>query len=264
MIKTLDKNSSIDEIMLTLNDDGAVIIANLVTDNVVDKISKELRPYYDTQGTKFQDDFNGYTTLRLYTVPRKSRASLGLLAHEKIMEIIGAVLLPHCENFQVGSSTAIEIYPGEKDQELHRDDDDYPKRIPGVEWQVSVLWAFDDFTKENGATRLVPNSHDLRNIEDVREDDIVQAVMPKGSVLIYMGATIHGGGANKSNLPRGCMISTYSLGWLKQEENHFLSIPREVVDSYPDHIRRLLGYQSHGKSLGTYPGVPGGVWPEDD
>ena len=67
MIKTLDKNSSIDEIMLTLNDDGAVIIANLVSDNIVDKISKELRPYYDTQGTKFQDDFNGYTTCLLYT-----------------------------------------------------------------------------------------------------------------------------------------------------------------------------------------------------
>jgi ectoine hydroxylase-related dioxygenase (phytanoyl-CoA dioxygenase family) len=262
MIRTFDKNATNDEILQALNEDGGVIVANLVSDDVVDAVTRELRPYYDKQGTKFQDDFNGYTTLRLYTVPGKSRASLELLAHERVMEIIGAVLHPHCENFQVGSSTSIEIYPGETDQELHRDDDFYPKRIPGVEWQVSALWAFDDFTKENGATRVVPGSHDLRDVEDVTEDDIVQAVMPKGSVLIYMGATLHGGGANNSELPRGCMISTYSLGWLKQEENHYLSIPREVVDSYPDHVRRLLGYQSHGPYLGTYPGVPDGVWTE--
>lgn len=264
MIKTLNKNSSIDEIIKTLNGDGAVIIANLVEDEVVDKVLKELRPHYEKQGTKFQSDFNGYTTLRLYTVPGKSRASFELLAHPRVMEVCDAVLLPHCENYQVGSSTSIEIYPGEENQELHRDDDFYPKRIPGVEWQVSALWAFDDFTEENGATRVVPKSHDLREIADIPEDDVVQAVMPRGSVLFYMGATVHGGGANNSELPRGCMISTYSLGWLKQEENHYLSIPREVVDSYPDQIRRLLGYQSHGPELGTYPGVPDGVWPEDD
>jgi len=261
MIKSLDKNSSINEIMQALNDDGGVIIANLVSDDVVDKVSKELRPHYDAQGTKFQDDFNGYTTLRLYAVPGLSRAAaLDLFAHPRVMDVVGAVLYPHCETFRVGSSTSIEIYPGEKDQELHRDDDFYPIRIPDVEFQLSAMWALDDFTEENGATRVVPGSHDLRSIDDVSEDDIVQAVMPKGSVLFYMGSTIHGGGANKSDLPRGGMISTYALGWLRQEENQYLSIPREVADSYPDHVRRLLGYQSHGPYLGTYPGVPDGVW----
>ena len=129
MIKTLNKNSSIDEIMKALHSDGAVIVANLVDDEVVDKVLKELKPHYDKQGTKFQSDFNGYTTLRLYTVPGKSRASFELLAHPRVMEVCDAVLLPHCENYQVGSSTAIEIYHGEKKQELHRDDDFYPKRI---------------------------------------------------------------------------------------------------------------------------------------
>jgi ectoine hydroxylase-related dioxygenase (phytanoyl-CoA dioxygenase family) len=262
MINTLDKNSSVDEITKALNEDGGVIVANLVSEDVVDKVSEELRPHYDTKGTTFQGDFNGYTTLRLYAVPGLSRASLELLAHPCVMDVAGAVLHPHCENFRVGSSTSIEIYPGEKNQELHRDDDFYPMRIPGVEWQMSALWALDDFNEENGATRVVPNSHDLREVDDVSEDDIVQAVMPKGSVLFYMGTTIHGGGANISDAPRGCMITTYSLGWLRQEENQYLSIPRDVVDSYPEHVRRLLGYQSHGPYLGTYPGVPDGVWPE--
>jgi 3-phosphoshikimate 1-carboxyvinyltransferase len=62
------------------------------------------------------------------------------------------------------------------------------------------------------------------------------------------------------NDTRTGLITTYSLGWLRQEENHYLSVPREVADSYPDHVRRLMGYQSHGSMLGVWPGDPDGNW----
>jgi len=260
LIRTLDKNSPTDEILQGLNDDGGVIVANLASDDVVDQVSKELRPHYDAHGTKHQDDFNGYTTLRIFAVPGVSRASLDLIAHPRVLEVADGVLDPHCDNFQLGSTTAIEIHPGEKDQVLHRDDGIYPVRIPDVEFQISALWALDDFTEENGATRLVPGSHDLRSVDNVAEHDVVQAVMPRGSVLFYMGSTIHGGGANRSDSPRSGLINTYSLGWLRQEDNQYLSISREVADSFPEHVRRLLGYQTHGQCLGTYPGDPDGYW----
>ncbi len=51
------------------------------------------------------------------------------------------------------------------------------------------------------------------------------------------------------------LINTYSLGWLRQEENHYPAIPREVADSYPERIRQLMGYQPHGPILGSYPGT---------
>ncbi len=260
MLKTLDKNSSTNEILHALNDDGGVIVANQVSDVVVDQVSKELRPHFVEHGTKHQDDFNGYMTLRIYAVPGVSRASLDLIAHQRCLEVADGILNPHCDNFQLGSTTAIEIHPGESDQELHRDDAIYPIRIPDVEFQVSAMWALDDFTEENGATRVVPGSHDLRSIDGVSADDITQAAMPKGSVLFYMGSTIHGGGANRSTLPRSGVISTYSLGWLRQEDNQYLSIPRDVADSFPEHVRRLMGYQTHCQSLGTYPGDPDGLW----
>jgi ectoine hydroxylase-related dioxygenase (phytanoyl-CoA dioxygenase family) len=133
-------------------------------------------------------------------------------------------------------------------------------RIPGVEFQIAAMWALDDFTIENGATRVVSGSQDLREISSVTASDIEQAVMAKGSVLFYLGSTIHGGGANQSQGPRSGLINTYSLGWLRQEENQYLTIPREVADSYPEHVRRLMGYQSHGASLGVYPDDPDGHW----
>ncbi|WP_268890610.1 phytanoyl-CoA dioxygenase family protein [Curvivirga aplysinae] len=95
---------------------------------------------------------------------------------------------------------------------------------------------------------------------DLSDAIIEQAVMPKGSVVVYLGSTIHGGGANKSTSSRSGLINTYSLGWLRQEENQYLTIPREIADSYPEHIRRLIGYQVHGDHLGVYPGDPDGKW----
>ncbi len=260
MLQTLASQSNSDEIVSALLQDSGVIVANQAQDDLINRIVSELRPHFDKQGHKFQNNFNGYDTLRLGAILGLSHSAAELIAHSRVMEIADAVLRPHCDNYRIGSSTAIEISPGEADQVLHRDDDFYPFRIPNVEFQISAMWALDDFTLENGATRVVLGSNDMRDVSNVKDADIVQAVMSKGSVLYYLGATIHGGGANRSQLPRSGLITTYSLGWLRQEENQYLSVPREVADSYPEHVRRLMGYQAHGKYLGVYPNDPDGRW----
>ena len=70
----------------------------------------------------------------------------------------------------------------------------------------------------------------------------------------------HAGGANRASAPRKGLITTYSLGWLRQEENMYLSVPKTKADQYPDAVRRLMGYQGHGRNLGVYPGDPDGYW----
>ena len=260
MLQTFDSQSDIETVVNVLMQDGGVIVANQVDVDLVKRVADELRPHFDAQGRQFQNDFNGFQTLRLGAVLALSRASADLIAHPRVMEVADAVLRPHCESYRIGSCTAIEIYPGEKDQALHRDDDFYPIRYPNVEFQLSAMWALDDFTLENGATRVAPGSNDLRAVSSVAQADIVQAVMPRGSVLYYLGSTIHGGGANRSQAPRSGLINTYSLGWLRQEENQYLSVPREIADSYPEQVRRLMGYQAHGRYLGVYPDDPDGHW----
>lgn len=258
-IQTFDNTSGTDEILSALIADGGAIVSGQAEGKLMDDIMEELRPHFEEQGAMFQNDFNGYSTLRLAGILALSRSAADTIAHPRVIEIADAVLRPHCECYRIGSSTGIEIHPGEADQVLHRDDDFYPIRIPGVEFQISAMWALDDFTLENGATRVVPGSH--RNLqEEAGEDQVVQAVMSKGSVLYYLGSTLHGGGANHAEAPRAGLITTYSLGWLRQEENQYLTIPREIADSYPENIRRLMGYQAHGDYLGVYPDDPDGKW----
>lgn len=237
-----------------LRDEGAFIVPGLVGHDLCDRVRAELRPVFDRHGRRSESDFNGYKTLRISSILRNSRASAELIGHDLVIAMADAILGPHCESYRIGSTTGIEILPGEGDQRLHRDDAIYPLRIPGVEWQIDVMWALDDFTIENGATRVIPRSHRLGAPFQIDPARAVQAVMPKGSALFYLGSVWHGGGANRSNAPRMGLINTYALGWLRQEVNQYLAIPRDIALSYPRRIQELIGYKKHGRILGFFPG----------
>lgn len=258
-LQYFDSSAPLAEVVGALKQDGAAVLRGLVASELVDALAADLRPHFDAEGTKPQNDFNGYKTLRISSILARSRRSAELIGHPRLMEIADAILLPHCLNYRIGSTTGIEIWPGEGNQVLHRDDAIYPIRMPGMEWQLSSNWALTDFTVENGATRVLPGSHRRMETWPPENDaGVVQAVMPKGSVLVYLGTAFHGGGANRSNGPRMGLVNTYSLGWLRQEENQYLSVTREVADSFPESIRRLMGYQGHGRMLGWYPDNPDG------
>jgi len=270
-------------VVAALKRDGAVIIRNQVEDQTADAVLAELREPFDTVGRCDEDDFNGYKTLRVSGILAVSPASADLVGHPRVVEIANAILLANCLNYRIGSLTGIEIHPGEVDQDLHMDDGIYPIRFPDIPFQISAMWSLNDFTGENGATRVVPGSHLRPESKERRgpsvprdpqlatrrererlaspDENVVQAVMPKGSVLFYLGSTFHGGGANKTDTPRAGLVNTYALGWLRQEENQYLNVPREIADGYPDHIRRLMGYQMHG-TLGSYQN-PDGMWVEN-
>jgi ectoine hydroxylase-related dioxygenase (phytanoyl-CoA dioxygenase family) len=255
-ITAFTADDSIADIVAALRRDGAVILQKLVSPALADAVAAELRPFFDAEGTKPQSDFNGYRTLRISGILARSRASAELIGHPRLLEIADAILLEYCISYRIGSTTGIEIWPGEKPQVLHRDDGIYPLRMPGMELQISTNWALTDFTLENGATRVIPGSHQWKEPGHSTEEGVVQTPMPKGSVLVYLGSVMHGGGANATNRPRMGLVNTYSLGWLRQEENQYLMVPREMAASYPDPIQRLMGYQGHGRLLGWYADSP--------
>jgi len=262
-LEIFDRTASTADIVAALKRHGGVIVREEADADIVDDIMSELRPHFDRQGKLSASVFNGYKTQRLSLVLSHAPSTSKLMAHPRALEIAKAVLGAHCVNFQIGSTSAIEIMPGEKEQVLHRDDAIYPLRLPGAELQISVLWSLTDFTEENGATRVALGAQSMLEPYLYRDSDIKQAVMPRGSMLVYLGQTLHGGGANKSNAARSALVNTYSLGWLKPETNHVLSYPENLIKSFPDPLPRLLGYQAHGGHVGLYPGDPDNMWNED-
>ncbi len=262
-IEYFERDAPSQDVVAALHRDGAAVVRDQLSGDIADAVLAELRPHFDKAGRLTESDFNGYKTLRASGILARSRTSAELIGHPRAMEVADCVLSPHCINYQLGSATAIEILPGEREQPLHTDDAIYPLQVRGMQLQSSAMWPLVDFTLENGATRLVPRSHVSPKTSDYKPDTVIQAPMSKGSVLFYLGNTLHGGGANQSAAPRAGLVNTYSLGWLRAEENHFLMVPREIADSYPEPIRRLLGYQSHGRMVGAFQGDLDGYWQEE-
>ncbi|MBT5435234.1 MAG: phytanoyl-CoA dioxygenase family protein [Alphaproteobacteria bacterium] len=236
-------------VVTALRDTGAAVVERVLPDDIADACAAEMRPEFDRHGRMAENDFNGYTTLRISSVLRYAPSTRHIIGHPLALAMADTFLLPHCLSYRIGSNTGIEIHPGEKDQVLHTDDSIYPMRIPGMHLQINVMWSLCDFTAENGGTRVVLGSHKIGDYGDVPAE-AVQAAMPKGSALFYLGNVLHGGGANHSNAPRIGLINTYALGWLRQEVNQYLAVPPEIAKQYGPTIRSLLGYAKHGSSLG--------------
>lgn len=257
-LRSFDAGAPLDPVVDALRRDGAVIVRDLAPTAVVGAVNDELKRKFTEFGEDQRTDFSGPRTLRCYAVLRHSPTSAQLIAHPLVLNVADAILLPACAEYQIGSMTGIEILPGESDQQLHRDDTPYPIQLAGFELQIGVMWALTDFTPENGATRVVPGSHRfLRAWHRSDLSNCVQAAMPKGSALFYLGSTWHGGGANRSQSSRIGLINTYCLGWLRSESNHMLDVPPQVAWLYDEEIRRLLGYTPHGSGqdqLGHYDG----------
>ena len=170
--------------------------------------------------------------------------------HQRVLPIVEGVLDPGC---LVSSLSSIAIGPDESPQPIHADDQLIPLPKPHVPIICTTMWALTEFSEANGATRLVPGSHRSdRSPEYGASYDSVPAEMPKGSVLVWNGSLWHGGGANRTDRRRVGIAMNYCAGWLRQQENQQLGIPRAIARGFSPRLRELVGY-------GVYRGLIGHI-----
>jgi ectoine hydroxylase-related dioxygenase (phytanoyl-CoA dioxygenase family) len=190
-----------------------------------------------------RNDFEGYATRRIYALFAKTRAFDRQAIDPMILDVVGARLGP---GFQLSAPVGISIGPGEIAQPLHRDDGVYPIARPHPDLVVNTMWALDDFTADNGATILFPGSHRWPDGPQPDPSSARAAVMPAGSVMIYLGGLLHGGGANRTARPRLGVILEYCAGWVRPQECHLLGVPKQIVKDLPVQLQELLGYSVLG------------------
>jgi ectoine hydroxylase-related dioxygenase (phytanoyl-CoA dioxygenase family) len=240
--------------------DGYVVLDGLLSAAELSEIRDELARLLD-QGPSGRNDFEGTRTQRVYTLVGRGKAFERLVEHPAILSIVDELLLP---NYLLTASQAIAIGPGETPQPAHTDDSFYTIPRPRPAISVSTMWAIDDFTQENGATEVIRGSHRWSDDELVNmyvgDDSVTLAtqyqphlrtlVMPAGSCAVFAGTLVHRGGQNRSNDVRKAISNQYCEPWARQQENFFLSIPKEKVAQMSLRLQGMLGYSVHPPFMG--------------
>ena len=247
----LSATASAKDITSAIERDGAVIVEKLIDEQQAKATLDELTPHIDATPTG-PDDFAGHHTTRTGALVARSPACRELVMNGSIIGTCNEFLLPNCERYQLHLAQVIRIMPGQKKQPLHRDRLVWGDYLKGVEPQLNTLWALTDFTCENGATQVVPGSPSWPKDREAKPEEISYAEMPRGSALVYSGTVIHSGGANNSAADRVGLNITYSLGWLRQEENQYLSCPPEIAKDLDPALQELLGYTMMSYALGYF------------
>ena len=249
----LPSTSTIDDVVRCLDEEGYCIVDNLVSEEIINAVNQQMSSYIDVTDDG-DNNALGKQTRRSGAVIARSTASHAMINHPLVVGAMTKYLNRNASKVQLNLTQVIAIGPGNKEQFLHRDEGcwDWFDHFPvDFQTEVSTIWALDDFTEENGATRVIPRSHKNDLIPtDFTLKDTVAAEMKKGSVLIYSGKTIHGGGPNKSQGWRRALNVDYCVGWLRQEENQYLVVPPELAKTLPEDFQRLIGYDFGAASLG--------------
>lgn len=260
---TLPATSTVEAILKVLERDGAVILSDVLDATMRARFLVETAPYM--AATRLgRDAFTGFATTRTGALVARSPTCCDMVLNPTVLSCARKFLEPYCLKIQLHLTQIIRLQPGQGAQVIHRDRWAWGKYLQGeIEPQLNTIWALTDFTEENGATQVVPGSVDWPDDREPRSEEICQAVMPAGSVLVYTGAVFHGGGENRSDADRIGVNLTYSLAWLRQEENQFLSCPPSVARTLPEPLQDLLGYTVGSYALGYYtPPLPPGQGPE--
>jgi len=247
---TMPATSASEGVAQRLIDDGYVIVTGMMDQARVAAARADLARVLGTTRTG-RNPFEGFDTQRIYALFAKTRTFDQAATDPLLLAVLDRTL----GHYQLSAPVGICIGPGEKAQILHRDDSIYPVPEPHQPLVVNTMWPLDEFTEDNGATRFIPGSHAWEpGRRPTAADEVVAAVMSPGSAMFYLGSLWHGGGANQTGQPRLGVILEYAAGWLRQQENHCLAVPHDVVRGLPERLQELLGYNIYPPFVGYVDG----------
>lgn len=277
-IPRFDSNGRVEDLAEALRQSGVVVVEDVVpsdkTDALLDELSSARGVFHGKVGS-----FGGHHTLRNAAKPLgESKVAQELAVHPLILGTVERILRPWCKRINLGTCSMISVQPPPTAEDppappqvLHRDNTMWGASswpfLPSSashrpELSVSVMWAVSDFTRRNGATRFLVGSHhqlpapgetyggkgEDERLQDL-EKEVVPATMPKGSVVLWCGNTLHGAGAHapreahddEEPSTRHGLLFIYNLGWLKSEHNFHYAIPAQIIQSFSPKLCELLG-----------------------
>jgi len=227
-----------------LDDNGYVVLERAMGDELLRALRTQILQLFDEEGDRAGHEFRSEEHAhRLANLVDKGEVFRRAIVFPPVLELVRHVVGADCK---LSSLNARSADPGtDVGQPLHvdmgaiADDRGY--------WVCNTVWLLDDFTRDNGPTRMVPGSHKWgMRPQDVMSDPYAAPpqeellIAPAGTIVVMNAHVWHGGTANRTGSPRLAMHAFYCRHDKPQQQYQKQLLRPEVQASLSPELRSLL------------------------
>jgi ectoine hydroxylase-related dioxygenase (phytanoyl-CoA dioxygenase family) len=227
-----------------LDTSGYVVLERFLNQELLEQVRARVEELHEQEGENAGAEFRKEAgSRRLANLVDKGEIFERLIAMPEILERVGYVL---GNNFKLSSFNARSADPHSNEpQPLHCDAGALPDE-QGY-WVCNTIWLLDEFTSENGATRVIPGSQKWRQLpQETLADPLMPhpeeklLLAPAGSVVVMNTHAWHGGTANRTGAPRRALHAFYCRSDKPQQQYQKRLLRRETQARLSPELRRLL------------------------
>ncbi|KPI40983.1 uncharacterized protein AB675_7958 [Cyphellophora attinorum] len=227
--------------------DGFVIIPDCFTKDEAAEARNEIMRLLGESPRGGRNSFEGLNTNRIYSLLNKSRVFDKFTILPRVLALNDYFLDP---GYLLSAFHTININPGEVKQNLHHDDGYIQVPRPRAPFGAAIMVALDEYTAANGATRIIPGSHNWGSERQGKEEETVPALVPEGGVVYFISTVIHGGGQNTTTKPRMSATVQYCNPYIRPIENQILAVDPRKLDELDSRIVDMMGYKEMKPFMG--------------
>ena len=227
-----------------LDEQGFVVLEDCMGGDLLRELRERIHELFDVErdraGSEFKTEAHAH---RLANLVDKGDVFRRAIVLPRVVECVRHVLGPQVKLSSLNARSADPN--GDLPQPLHVD----MAAVPDERgyWVCNTVWMLDDFTIENGATRVIPGSHGWgRRPQDVLEDPLaphpqeILVLGSAGSIAVMNAHAWHGGTANRTMVPRLAMHAFYCRRDKPQQQYQKQLLRPEVQASVSAELREML------------------------
>lgn len=165
-----------------------------------------------------------------------------VLEDERLQDLISPILGDYWIMYAFTSSTL----PPKGNNYGSRIHVDCPRFIPNYPTNLGVIWALDDFTLENGATHVLPGSHNTDTIpsEYFFKENSIRLTCKAGDLIIFNARVWHAAGENHTLDYRHALTMNACRPFMKQRMDWVKFIPPKIANNLNTQARRIIGFDT--------------------
>jgi ectoine hydroxylase-related dioxygenase (phytanoyl-CoA dioxygenase family) len=233
--------------LAALRDDGFCVVAGVLDAKLLEQIRPAMYRAQERIRTEVgQDRLERAGELGVLRVMLKFEpAFFRLLDLPEVLALVDATVSPtailHLQNGFILPSFEREVTPKVFQNSFHRD---FPRHLNGYLASVNTFFAIDRFTRRNGATFVIPGSHQKAAPpgEAARQNEAIAVECAEGSMVVFDSTLWHAAGANTSGRDRLAINQQFTRSWIKQQIDYVRALGEDVVRAQPPRTQQLLGY----------------------